>query len=245
MNTLSEQPAALDPTDPNLQQASARMQRVQWVWAGLFLAMALLIYFTMGAAFPFNSIPWLLTALLLLVTLQPAAMAVVAVVWLLSLISIMPGFALVFGPDPISLIFSGGVVETIGRAAIRVVLAITAWNQFMMYRMLYGTQGASGLPPDLPHIPEVIRNYTRYFAWGAVIIGAASLALALASLLPADAQSGLSLVQLGFNLSLLALGAGLGAAFSPSSTRRPALLGLLVAGLAFIACMATGNLLLN
>ncbi len=242
---MAETRETLDPTDPNLQQATGRLQRIEWIWAALFLGMAILTWFTLGQSFPLNPIPWLITALIMTVSTQPAALAMVAVIWVLSLISIMPGFALVFGPDPISEVFSGGTIEVIGRAAIRVILAITAWNQFMLYRMLYGTKGASGLPENAADIPEMIPNRTRWYALGSLATGLVGVLAGLVSLLPALNQSSLLLVQSAYNFSLLAIGAGLGVSFSPTKHRRIALIGLLAGAVAFIAAMAAGSLLLN
>lgn len=242
---MAEKSRTLDPSDPNLQQAGARLQRILWIWAALFIGMALLTYFTLGRDYPLNPLPWLLVGLIMLLALQPATLAIVAVMWALSLISIMPALGFVFGPDPISQVFSGGVVETVGRAAVRIILAITAWNQFLMFRMLYGTKGSTGLPQDLPDIPEVVANRTHLFAWGSLLAGALGVIAALAGLLPLAAQTSLLLVQISFNLSLLALGAGLGAAFSPTTFRRGALIGLLLGALSFLGAMAVGSLLLR
>jgi hypothetical protein len=110
---------------------------------------------------------------------------------------------------------------------------------------LYGTKGASGLPENLPDIPEVIKNRTRWFALGSLIAGSSGLIADLASMLPLTPQTSLLLAQAGINLGLLAIGAGLGAAFSPTQHRRTALFGLLSGALSFLGAMAVGSLLLN
>ncbi|MFP3854814.1 MAG: hypothetical protein ACLFWD_11040 [Anaerolineales bacterium] len=242
---MTDRPAALDPEDPNLLKASARLQRIQWVWAALFAGMGLLTWFSLGSRFPLSSLPWFTVAVLLAFTLQPPALAMAAVLWALSLISVIPGFALIFGPDPISQVFSGGTVEQIGRAGVRIVLAIAAWNQFMLYRMLYGTESASGLSENVPDIPEMIPNHTVWFSRGALVSGILALLFSLAAGLPLSSRVTLLFVQGGLNLALLTIGAGLGTAFSPTRHRRTALFGLVFGIIAFLSAMAVGRLLLN
>lgn len=234
----------LSADHPNLKLAATRLQRVQWVWAGLFAGMAVLTWTVIGQTYPLAALPWLVAAGLLATMLQPAFLALTALLWVLSLIVLIPGMGLVFGPDPISEIFAGGTIETLGRAAVRVVLAIVAWNQFIFYRMLYGTEGTVGLPEDQPHIPEVVTNRADSLASISALLGGAASIMALTSIGIGTTPAGHSLVQLAYHGSIFALGFGLGAAFSPTSKRRWALIGTFLGVLGFLISVAAGRLIL-
>lgn len=233
------------PADhPQLQKASVRLQRLQWVWAAVLAGMAVLTWLTLRDSHPLAALPWLAGGLLLAIYLQPALLALTAVLWALSLVSLVPGVAAVFGPDPISQVFSAGPVETIGRAAVRAVLALMAWNQFLLYRMLYGTEGASGLPEDAQPIPEVVANRTDQLAVLSVGLGALGALSALAAVAPVGLSVAAYGAQLAFACSLLGLGLALGATFSPTSSRRLSLVGMLLAVVAFLGALAAGRTLL-
>lgn len=237
-------PEPLPADHPNLKLAATRLQRIQWVWASLFAGMAVLSWMSIGGAYPLAALPWLLGAALLATLLQPALLALVALQWALSLGALIPGLAVAFGPDPISQVFSGGTIETVGRAAVRVVMAVVAWNQFIFYRMLYGTSGTVGLPEDLRPIPEVVDNRSNAFATASAITGGASVLLSVASLSLSTSTVGHMLVQLAYHGAVFAVGLGLGAAFSPTSLRRRALLGVGLGILAFLGSLAAGRLVL-
>lgn len=234
----------LSPEHPNLKLAATRLQRVQWIWAGLFAGMAVLSWTVIGQSYPLAALPWLVAAGLLATILQPAFLALASLLWVLSLIVLIPGMGLVFGPDPISQLFAGGAIETLGRAAVRVVLAVVAWNQFIFYRMLYGTEGTVGLPEDQPHIPEVVTNRANGLASISAVLGGGASIMALASIGLATNAAGHSLVQLAYHGSIFALGFGLGAAFSPTSNRRWALIGTFLGVLGFLISVAAGRLIL-
>lgn len=237
-------PQALSADHPNLKLAATRLQRLQWIWAALFSGMAVLAWFTVGEVYPLTALPWLAAALLLAVMLQPALLALVALLWALSLVALIPGMAAVFGPDPISEVFSGGAIETVGRAAVRVLLAGVAWNQFLFYRMLYGTERMVGLDSDLPDIPEVVDNRSDALAVASSVLGAAGAAATLLGSALAGVPGGHALIQLAYHSSIFALGLGLGAAFSPTSQRRWALIGALLGILTFLGSLAAGRLVL-
>ncbi len=238
-------PEPLPADHPNLKLAATRLQRIQWIWAALFAGMAVLSWISIGGAYPWASLPWLVGAAFLATLLQPALLALVALLWALSLVALIPGMAAVFGPDPISQVFSGGIIETVGRAIVRVVMAVVAWNQFIFYRMLYGTAGTVGLPEDLAPIPEVIDNRSDAFATSAAVAGVGAGLLTIASLTLPTSAIGHTLVQLAYHASVFALGFGLGAAFSPTSLRRRALLGAGLGILAFLGSLASGRLVLT
>ena len=155
-------PPSLEADNPNLQAAARRLRRVQWTWAALFLAMGVM---TLIEAFRSGTqagqlivgTAWFLGALLLAVAAQPALLAMVAVTLVLTLILLLPAGG-PLGPDPLAAVLGSSPVEAWASAVVRVILALTAWNQFLFYRMLYGTASAAGLGPDLPAIPEVVPN---------------------------------------------------------------------------------------
>lgn len=230
--------------DPHLKQAATRLQRVQWVWAGLSAAMAVISWITLGPVYPLAGLPWLAAALLLAVYLQPALLALVAVLWLMSLALLIPGMSRLFGPDPITSIFPSGIVVLVGRAAVRLVLGAMAWNQFLLYRMLYGTERATGLPTGARPIPEVIANRTDRLAASSLALAVVAALSLLAATAPLDPGIGRYAAQLGFACSLLGFGLALGAAFSPTDRRPRALVGLGLSLLAFIGVLAVGRLYL-
>ena len=241
---IPEGPLELSVDHPNLRLAATRLQRLQWIWGALFGGMAVLAWFTVGDVYPLAALPWLAAALLLAFLLQPALLALVALLWGLSLVALIPGMATVFGPDPISEVFSGGTIETVGRAVVRVLLAGVAWNQFLFYRMLYGTKRMVGLDSDLPDIPEVVDNRSDALAVASSVLGAAGAVATLLSLTLSGRPAGHALVQLAYHVSIFALGLGLGAAFSPTSQRRWALIGALLGILTFLGSLAAGRLVL-
>lgn len=202
--------------------------------------MALFTWFSLGSSYPLAPIPWAVATALLL-TQQPIALALTAILWSLSLVYLVPGLDLVFGPDPISNLLAGSAIETFGRALVRVVMAVTAWSQFMFYRLLYGTERASGLPDDSPPIPEVVPNRSDSLAVTAAGLGLVGLLSALLATAPLPGAASLRLVQLGFALAMLALGLGLGSALAPTDRRREALIGMALALIAFLAAFAIGR----
>jgi hypothetical protein len=163
-----------------------------------------------------------------------------ALVWALSLTYLIPGMAAIFGPDPISQILGASTIEVLGRAAVRLVMAIAAWTQFMQYRLLYGTIRASGLPEDFRPIPQLVPNWTSQLALAAAGLGLLGVTFGL---LPAATAAGdLILPQLGYTSAILAFGLGLGVAFSPTDRRPAALAGMVLGFIAFLLAAAFPSL---
>lgn len=236
-------PEPLSSDHPNLQLAVRRHRRIQWIWAALFAGMAVLAYFTVGAANPWSILPWAAAAALLMAWDQPVLLALAAVLMGLSLVTLFPGMAQVFGGDPVAEVFPTGAIEIIGQTVVRLVLAVTAWNQFMLYRMLYGTERGSGLAADQPPIPELVRNETDRASVLAAALAALALLASLAATLPAIGVLRQGSAQIGFALSLLTIGLGLGTAFSPTDRRGLALLATGGGMVAFLVALAAGRLL--
>jgi hypothetical protein len=189
-------------------------------------------------------IPWLLTALLLALSVQPALLALVAAQLAFSAALLIPSAAAAFGPDPVALTFGATGVEAVLSAFIRAILAVTAWSQFLFYRMLYGTATASGLDSSLPPVPEVVPNRSDSFAAGARALGGAALVTVLAALALMRSDVGLPALGVGHGMAVYAIGLGVGAAFSPTTRRAAALTGIALGSLAFLAAAAAGRFLL-
>jgi len=219
------------------------LRRNLWVWAGLFLAMAALVYTALGPTHILRIAPWIAGALLLTFGRQPAYLAVVSIFWGLELIHLVPGAEAALGANPLSASLGSGPVEILGYAVLEAVMMVTAWNQFMFYRMLYGTEGVSGLDPDSPVIPEIVPNQTSSLAWVALILAIASMITAAVAIpLARESRSGWA-VETALGQSEFAIGLGLGVAFSPTTRRRVALAGTIMGGAGFVISLAVNQAL--
>jgi hypothetical protein len=119
------------------------------------------------------------------------------------------------------------------------VLALMAWNQFLFYRLLYGTASMASGAERLPPIPEVVPNQTRgltYYAWAGSLAGGLCLALGLR--LPTLAVAA-ALQSAALGLAVLAIGLGVGVAFSPTQHRGAALAAVVIGGFVFTAVIAS------
>ena len=92
----------LSADHPNLQFAANRLQRTLRVWALLFAGMGILLLGALRTEYPTASIIWFASALLILLSTQPAYLALVAIQWGISLTSLIPGVSQITGPDPLS-----------------------------------------------------------------------------------------------------------------------------------------------
>lgn len=206
-------------------------------WALLFAAMAAVAWITLGETHPLTALSWLGAALLFVVGSQPALLVLAAVLWGLSIASLIPGASVLLGPDPLSTLFDGSLAETIVLVFVRAVFAVMAMNQFLFYRLLYGTARMSGLKETLPDIPEVIPNRTSMLSR----ISAALAVLALAGVAlgwsgPGNAPTRYILHGSAIFASY-AVGFGLGSAFSPTDQRGLALFGVFFGALGFLLAL--------
>lgn len=218
------------------------MRRTLWIWAALAAGMGILSAAPAGGGALIPAVGWLAAAALMALLPQPALLALNAALWALSLLAWIPGVGAALGTDPLTALLQPGTFESLGLAVVRLLLAASSWNQFLFYRMLYGTGRAAGLDASLPPIPEVVRNLSDRLAKAALTLGAAALAAASASwavTLPLRPNG----VQAGVLLASFALGLGLGAAFSPTQRRAGALLGVGLAGIAIVVALAAGTTL--
>ena len=147
------------------------------------------------------------------------------------------------GGDPISRLFTAGTLELVATVVVRILLLITAWNQFHFYRLLYGTEGAAGLDPSMSPIPAVLPNPSDRAAITARLLGFLALMASLASVPLADASAGLSFLALAYGGSVLAVGLGLGSAFVPTHRRTMALWGVGLGCVALLAALLVGRAL--
>ena len=232
-------PTELTSEHPNLRQAATRLRRTLWIWAALAAGMGLLTAAPSAGGEIVPAIGWFVAAVLMALFAQPVLLALTAVQWALSLVAWIPGVSRVAGDDALTALLQPGAFESIGLAVVRVMLAVTAWNQFLFYRMLYGTGQAAGLDPNLPPIPEVVPNRTDAWALASRLLGGAAIVAALAAL-GLSTPARLIVIQAGLLLASLALGLGLGAAFSPTTRRGAALLGAGLGGIGFVLALAVG-----
>lgn len=205
--------------------------------------MAALVYTALGPAHILRVAPWIVGALLFVFGRQPAYLAVVSIFWGLELIHLIPGAEAALGPNPLSATLGSGPVEILGYAVLEGVMMVTAWNQFMFYRMLYGTEGVSGLDADAPVIPEVVPNQTSSLAWLALTLACGSIIAATTAIpLAREVRSGWA-IEAGLGMSELAIGLGLGVAFSPTTRRRLALASTIMGAAGFAISLAVNQAL--
>jgi len=237
-------PSASPPIDnPNLLLAVGRLRRMQWVWAVLFAGLGGLALASTGIGQPFLPMTWITIAALLVAGPQPITLSLAAVAWGFSLIFLVPGIPRTLGADPITLLLGGGPVEVIALAVVRLVLLITAWNQFLLYRPLYGTRQAAGLDPDLPPIPSVVANPSDRVAVWARWLGFLGLMAAVIAVPLSGAIVRANLLAAAYSGAVFAVGLGLGAAFVPTYRRGMALTGVGLGCLSLLAALLVGRAL--
>ncbi|MFQ5923014.1 MAG: hypothetical protein ACE5M4_09230, partial [Anaerolineales bacterium] len=246
-------PLSLSPDHPNLQEAVSRLRRILLAWVALFAGMAVLTFLTSPGVIP---IQWMAGIALLTLSaapdpahggaflgLQPALLALVSITWALSLLGLVPAINQVFALDPIVLMFEAGLIEGVALAFVRGVLVLMAWNQFLFYRMLYGTRGTVGLEPGVPDIPELVPNRTALLETYARWAGISGGGIILAAYVFPNSDLLLPLLSSSLGAGMVAVGLGVGVAFSPTD-RRPASLGsIVVGGIIFVVSIVSARLL--
>ncbi len=222
-------PRSITPDHPNLQLAVGRLRRIQYTWAALLVGMALLTVLSRPAVVPIH---WLTGALLLVLGPQPALLGMVAVLWGLSLLGLIPEVNQALALDPIGALFGVELIESLALSFVRLVLLIMAWGQLLFYRLLYG---APSLGPETPEIPAVVDNHTDRLAGWSQAAGWTGLLVLLVGLLTATTPQMLST---SMGLASLAVGLGVGVAFSPTSRRAVALASVVLGGMLFVLNVA-------
>lgn len=246
-------PQNLSPNHPNLLKAVRRLRRVLIAWAVLFAGMAVLTFLAVPGAIP---IQWMAASALMFLSaspdpssrdpflgLQPALLALVTVIWALSLLGLVPAINQVFALDPIISMFDAGLIEGLALAFIRGILMLMTWNQFLFYRMLYGTRGTVGLEPGLPDIPEMVPNRTPLLETYARWAGIAGGALILAAYAIPGPDLLLPLLSSSLGAGGIAVGLGVGVAFSPTERRSAALGSMVVGAFVFVVSFMSARLL--
>ncbi len=236
----------LSTQDAHLKSAVAQLKRATvttgWILIG-FGVLTQSVAIVIAPVHPVAGLVYIAIGLLLVIWGDPALLAAAAGVYALSVVpTLNPDLALL-GPDPIvRLIGADALLEIFTLVAVKLFLAWSAFNQFQMFRMLYGTERMTGGDPNLPVIPEMVRNRTDRLADVARIAGLIGVGLAGAALagvfIQPDAPSVTALAEAGGALGGAALSIGLGVAFSPTDKRPQALLGALTGTLAYVAALA-------
>lgn len=230
-------PHPLPPDHPNLLRAAQRLRRILLAWAFLFLGMSVLTALAQTGRAAVSSLVWLAAAALLTLSPQPAYLGLVAVLWGFSLVGLNPQINQALAIDPIALLLNTDTTQQLALAIVRIVLLVMAWNQFLFYRMLYGTQDTAGLDPGLPAIPIVIPRGTDRLARAALGLAVIGMLGFLAAFLAQGRWAGLPL-SLAAGMATLAAGLGLGSAFSPTSRRATALAAIALGTLDYLLIMA-------
>jgi len=232
-------PKTLSKDDPNLLKAVTRLTRGQMLWGWLFIGLGLFTQLAAGTAHPVSGLPLIAIGVACLRWSDPALIATVAVLMALSILPSLNPRATILGPEPLYRVMDLGLVERGALVFAKLILVYTALQQFLVLRFLYGTEMATSDDPDLPLIPAMIPNNTNRLArWSRILAFAGIvftiIALLLAIFAPA-ASFARTLAELGGSLGAVALGLGLGAAFSPTDEREAALWAIALGAVSYIA----------
>jgi hypothetical protein len=231
-------PKTLSKTDPNLLAAVARLRRVQQLWGLLLIALGVLTELAAASAHPVAGVPYILIGFLALRWADPALLAAIAALMVFSMVPTLNPRLTLLGPDPIVSLTGISLVEQVALVIGKGLIVLTAANQFFLYRFLYGTARAHTDDPSQPIIPPMVPNRTNALArWARLIalVGAA-LAVAALALSAVDPAAYLPqiLAEIAGSLAVMAVGIGLGSAFSPTDQRPAALLAVGAGLLAYL-----------
>ena len=239
-------PKTLSKKDPNLIEGVNRLKRAQRIWGLLLIGLGVLTEWVGAGNHPVAGLPLIAVGAFALVWAEPAVLAAVAVAVAFSMAPTVNPRLTILGPDPLRLALAGSVIELAAIVLGKALIVLTAANQFMFYRFLYGTVRATGDEPEMDIIPEMVPNRTNGLARSARWMGLIGMALSLAGLLfaftvPAAILTPL-LGEMGASLGVVAIGLGVGCAFSPTDERPAALtslgLGLVAYGLGAAVLLA-------
>jgi hypothetical protein len=232
-------PRTLSVKDPNLIAAVARLQRTQQLWGVLLIGLGLVNEFSAGSAHPLSGLAFIAVGLLAFRWAEPALLATIATIVAFSIVPTINPRLTILGPDPLRQIAALSIIELVALVVGKGLIVLTTANQFFVYRFLYGTARASTEDPNLALIPAMVPNRTNGLARAARWMGLISLVLALvavAFLVTApEAFQTQVLAEAAGTLAVMAIGLGLGCAFSPTDERLPALASLLLALMGYIA----------
>lgn len=230
----------LSTEDPNLLKAVTRHTRAQQLYGGLFVALGLLTQLAAGGEHPVAGMPFLLVGVACFVLAEPALLATVAILLTLSILPTMYDRASILGPEPLANALNMTTVERGALVLGKLLVAGTALNQFFLFRLLYGTAEATTDDPNLPIIPALVPNRTDRLARTARWAGIFGLATTILALLVTTQEPAAfltrTLAEMGGSFGVVALGLGLGVAFTPTKEREAALWGAGLGTVAYLAC---------
>jgi len=231
-------PKTLSKKDPNLVEAVNRLKRVQRIWGLLLIGLGVLTEWAGAADHPVAGLPLIAVGLFAFVWAEPAILAAVAAAMLFSIVPSINPRLTILGPDPLRAAMVGSTIELIALIVGKALIVLTASSQFLFYRFLYGTAQATTDDPEMAIIPEMVPNRTDGLSRSARWIGLLGLALGAAGLLfvftaPAAFLTPL-LGEMAGSLGVVAIGLGVGCAFSPTRERTAALTSVLLGVIAYV-----------
>ncbi|MCC6190158.1 MAG: hypothetical protein IT318_14085 [Anaerolineales bacterium] len=225
-------PKKLSKTDPALLAAVARLRRAQQLWGALLIALGTVTELAATSEHPVAGIPFILIGLLAFRWADPALLAAIAALMAFSIVPTLNPRLTILGPDPAVQMMALSTIEQVALVAGKVIVVLTAANQFFLYRFLYGTERATSDVPDQDIIPPMVPNRTDGLSRWARLIALVGIALGAAALYLAGMDPLVYLpkvlAEMGGSLAIMAIGIGLGCAFSPTDERPAALTGVAV-----------------
>ena len=228
----------LSKTDPALLAGVKRLQRVQQVWGVLLVGAGLLTELAATSAHPVAGLPFIAVGLLALRLAEPALLATVAALMVFAIVPTINPRLTILGPDPFQILATPSFLETLAIVVGKVLIVLTAANQFFLYRFLYGTSRATSDDPNQAIIPEMVPNRSTGLSRWARWIAIAGLIFAIGAVLLrfVDPEPDIPRLwaEIGGSLATMSVGFGLGAAFSPTDQRRAALFGVGAGLLAYL-----------
>jgi len=232
-------PKTLSKKDPNLVAAVNRLKRGQRIWGLLLIGLGGLTEWAAASEHPAAGLPLIAVGLFAFVWAEPAVLAAVAVAVAFSIVPSINPRLTILGPDPLRAAMVGSTIELIALIVGKALIVLTASSQFLFYRFLYGTARASNDEPEMAIIPQMVPNRTDGLARSARWIGLLGLALSALGVLFIYTVPGAYVTpllgEMAGSLGVVAIGLGVGCAFSPTDERTAALtsvvLGLVAYGL--------------
>ena len=232
-------PKTLSKKDPNLVAAVNRLRRGQRIWGLLLIGLGGLTEWAGASDHPVAGLALIAIGLFAFVWAEPAVLAAVAAGVAFSIVPSINPRITILGPDPLRAAIVGSTIELIALVVGKALIVLTASSQFLFYRFLYGTAQATTDEPNMSIIPEMVPNRTNGLARSARWIGLIGLGLGAADLVFLLAAPGVTptivgLAEMAGSLGVVAIGLGVGCAFSPTDERNAALTSVVLGLLAYV-----------
>ena len=215
------------------------------MWGAVLIGLGLLTQLALLEQWPIAGLPFFIFGIVCLRLRDPALLATVSVLLILSIPAYFHPNLHLLGPDPLPelAVLGTGANEFSGFSVIfalgKLMLAYMAFNQFLLMRFLYGTATAQMDDPKAADIPALVPNrifgQTRLSLWLGLLTVIAVLATLIASLIDRTGDGARLGAEITGNLGAVALGLGVGAAFSPNPHRSAAVLGAAGGALGYLA----------